>query len=327
MKIAIIFSICIHSVFYFAMAGFFFPDFKKNNKNLELHSTSISIIDLPSYDAMISNEPILKSSNYEILNSTKLLARKLDVDFTNIKPLAMRINIHDKKNFKIFGYNKGDKNPNFNFANPILIKINDSIKKNLILKNKIIENSLFEKEIDNFGYVLGEELIRELENKKFSISSLSIAEDNQNIFENLAKIEEDLISIKKVLTLRQIKLNKNLEETFQKNSQYSSKTKKSKKDKNDLKVWSSKILQEINSNINYPIIALQNQISGRVTIQLSITNKGILKKLFLLQSSGFDILDNEVLRAVRNAGDYPTAPLSLTRKQYSFKLPIKFEIW
>ena len=68
MKIAIIFSICIHSVFYFAMAGFFFPDFKKNNKNLELHSTSISIMDLPSYDAMISNEPILKSSNYEILN-------------------------------------------------------------------------------------------------------------------------------------------------------------------------------------------------------------------------------------------------------------------
>lgn len=326
MKIAIIFSICIHSVFYFAMAGFFFPDFKKNNKNLELHSTSISIIDLPSYDAMISNEPILKSSNYEILNSTKLLARKLDVDFTNIKPLAMRINIHDKKNFKIFGYNKGDKNPNFNFANPILIKTNDSIKKNLILKNKIIENSLFEKEIDNFGYVLGEELIRQLENKNFSISSLSIAEDNQNIFENLAKIEEDLISIKKVLTLRQIQLNKNLKETIQKKSQYSSKTKKSKKDKNDLKVWSSKILQEINSNINYPVIALQNQISGKVIIQLSITNKGILKKLSLIKSSGFDILDNEVLRAVSNSDHYPSAPLSLSKKQYSFKLPIKFEI-
>ena len=326
MKIAIIFSICIHSVFYFAMAGFFFPDFKKNNKNLELHSTSISIMDLPSYDAMISNEPILKSSNYEILNSTKLLARELDVNFTNIKPLAMRINIHDKKNFKIFEYNKEDKNPNFNFANPIPIKTNDSIKKKLILKNKIIENSLFEKDIDNLGYVLGEELIGELENKKFSISSFSIAEDNQNIFENLAKIEEDLISIKKVLTLNQIQLNKNLKETIQKKSQYSSKTKKSKKDKNDLKVWSSKILQEINSNINYPVIALQNQISGKVIIQLSITNKGILKQLSLIQSSGFDILDNEVLRAVSNSDHYPSAPLSLSKKQYSFKLPIKFEI-
>ena len=326
MKIAIIFSICIHSVFYFAMAGFFFPDFKKSNTNLELHSTSISIMDLPSYDAMISNEPILKSSNYEILNSTKLLARKLDVDFTNIKPLAMRINIHDKKNFKIFEYNKEDKNPNFNFANPILIKINDSINKNVILKNKIIENSLFEKDIENLRYVLGEELIGELENKKFSISSFSITEDNQNIFENLAKIEEDLISIKKVLTLRQIQLNKNLKETIQKKSQYSSKTKKSKKDKNDLKVWSSKILQEINSNINYPVIALQNQISGKVIIQLSITNKGILKKLSLIQSSGFDILDNEVLRAVSNSDHYPSAPLSLSKKQYSFKLPIKFEI-
>ena len=326
MKIAIIFSICIHSVFYFAMAGFFFPDFKKNNKNLELHSTSISIMDLPSYDAMISNEPILKSSNYEILNSTRILAKELDVNFTNIKPFAMGINIHDNKNLKIFEYNKEDKNPNFNFANPILIKTNDSINKNVILKNKIIENSLFEKDIDNLGYVLGEELIGELENKKFSISSFSITEDNQNIFENLAKIEEDLISIKKVLTLRQIKLNKNLKETIQKKSQYSSKTKKSKKDKNDLKVWSSKILQEINSNINYPVLALQNQISGKVIIQLSITNKGILKKLSLIQSSGFDILDNEVLRAVSNSDHYPSAPLSLSKKQYSFKLPIKFEI-
>ena len=326
MKIAIIFSICIHSVFYFAMAGFFFPDFKKNNKNLELHSTSISIMDLPSYDAMISNEPILKSSNYEILNSTRILAKELDVNFTNIKPFAMGINIHDNKNLKIFEYNKEDKNPNFNFANPILIKINDSINKNVILKNKIIENSLFEKDIENLRYVSGEELIGELENKKFSISSFSITEDNQNIFENLAKIEEDLISIKKVLTLRQIQLNKNLKDTIQKKSQYSSKTKKSKKDKNDLKIWSSKILQEINSNINYPVIALQNQISGKVIIQLSITNKGILKKLSLIQSSGFDILDNEVLRAVSNSDHYPSAPLSLSKKQYSFKLPIKFEI-
>ena len=326
MKIAIIFSICIHSFFYFAMAGFFIPDLKKNNKNLELYSTSISIINLPSYDAMISNEPIIKSSNYEILNSTKIEARELDVNLTKITPLAMGINIHDKKNFKLFEYNKEDKNPNFNFANPILIKTNDNIKKNVILKNKIIENSLFEKEIDSLGYVSGEKLISELENKKLYISSLSIAEDNQNIFENLAKIEEDIISIKKVLTLRQIKLNKNLEETNQKKSQYSSKIKKSKKDKNDLKIWSSKILQEINSNINYPVIALQNQISGRVIIQLSITNKGILKKLSLIQSSGFDILDNEVLRAVSNSDHYPSAPLSLSKKQYSFKLPIKFEI-
>ena len=325
MKIAIFFSICIHSFFYFAMAGFFIPDFKINNKNLESYSTSISIINQPSYDAMISNEPIIKSSNYEILNSTKIVARELKVNFTKIIPLAKGIIIHDKKNFELTEYNKEHKNPNLNFAIPILIKTSDTIKKNVIFKNNIIENSSFGKEIDNLRYVSGAELITELENKKLSISSLSNAEDNKNIFENLAKIEEDLISIKKVLTLRQIKLNKNLEETNQNKSQYLSK-KKSKKDKNDLKIWSSKILQEINSNINYPVIALQNQISGRVIIQMSITNKGILKKLSLIKSSGFDILDNEVLRAVSNSDHYPSAPLSLSKKQYSFKLPIKFEI-
>ena len=34
-------------------------------------------------------------------------------------------------------YNKEDKNPNFNFVNPILIKTDYTIKKNVILKNKI----------------------------------------------------------------------------------------------------------------------------------------------------------------------------------------------
>ena len=101
---------------------------------------------------------------------------------------------------------------------------------------------------------------------------------------------------------------------------------KSIRNNKDLYSNAQKILKEINSNINYPVIALQNQISGKVIIQLSITNEGILKKLSLIQSSGFDILDNEVLRAVSNSDHYPSAPLSLSKKQYSFKLPIKFEI-
>ena len=76
------------------MAGFFFPDFKKNNKNLKLHSTSISIINLPSYDSMISNEPIIKSSNYEILNSTKIVAPELDVNFIKIKPTLICVHLN-----------------------------------------------------------------------------------------------------------------------------------------------------------------------------------------------------------------------------------------
>ena len=61
-------------------------------------------------------------------------------------------------------------------------------------------------------------------------------------------------------------------------------------------------------------------------VSKSFDGRPILKKLSLIQSSGFDVLDNEVLRAVSNSGHYPSAPLSLSKKQYSFKLPIKFEI-
>jgi TonB family protein len=326
MKISLILSILIHTFVYFVIGGFFTPNFKNVNKNLEINSTQVSVLSLPSYNAIISKKPIIQNLNLEISNLNTRNVQKLDFELPYVTPSIGGMNVHDKNNLKFFQHNIKNNKELFDFKKPVQIKTNNGIKKDFIFDNKFIENLFLELEIDIKGYDLAEELTSDLENKKPSFSSYLNLEDNKNIFENLSKIETELTSLKKIITSKQRKTIKNNEKIFQNNSLYTSKVKQSKLEKSDLKIWSSKILQEINSNINYPIIALQNQISGRVTIQLSITNKGILKKLFLLQSSGFDILDNEVLRAVRNAGDYPTAPLSLTRKQYSFKLPIKFEI-
>ena len=44
------------------------------------------------------------------------------------------------------------------------------------------------------------------------------------------------------------------------------------------------------------------------------------------KSSGFSILDNEVLRAIKTTNYFPSAPKSLNSSNYTFKLPVKFEI-
>ena len=93
-----------------------------------------------------------------------------------------------------------------------------------------------------------------------------------------------------------------------------------------LRDWGNLILVVINSKIKYPKIALQKNMSGQVLVRLKISTKGNLKTIKILESSGFSILDNEVLRAIKKTNYFPSAPKPLDSKNYTFKLPVKFEI-
>ena len=93
-----------------------------------------------------------------------------------------------------------------------------------------------------------------------------------------------------------------------------------------LREWGNLILVVINSKIKYPKIALNKKMGGQVLVRLKISTKGDLKTIKILKSSGFSILDNEVLRAIKTTNYFPSAPKSLNSSNYTFKLPVKFEI-
>ena len=92
-----------------------------------------------------------------------------------------------------------------------------------------------------------------------------------------------------------------------------------------LREWGNLILVVINSKIKYPKIALNKNIGGQVLVRLKISTKGNLKTIKILESSGFSILDNEVIRAIKTTNYFPSAPKPLDSKNYTFKLPVKFE--
>lgn len=93
-----------------------------------------------------------------------------------------------------------------------------------------------------------------------------------------------------------------------------------------LREWGNLILVVINSKIKYPKIALNKKMGGQVLVRLKISTKGDLKTIKILKSSGFSILDNEVLRAIKTTNYFPSAPESLNNRNYTFRLPVKFEI-
>ena len=101
---------------------------------------------------------------------------------------------------------------------------------------------------------------------------------------------------------------------------------KNSKVNQSLREWGNLILVAINSKIKYPKIALSNKIDGQVLVRIKISTKGNLKSIKILKSSGFTVLDNEVLRAVETNSYFPSAPKNLDSRNYTFRLPVRFEI-
>ena len=70
----------------------------------------------------------------------------------------------------------------------------------------------------------------------------------------------------------------------------------------------SKIKQLIESQWEYPELALRYGLQGRLALEFSIGGNGWLDQLRLIRSSGSQLLDDEALRAIKAAAPFPPIP-------------------
>jgi protein TonB len=70
-----------------------------------------------------------------------------------------------------------------------------------------------------------------------------------------------------------------------------------------------KIRQSIESEWQYPEIALRYGLQGKLALEFTILGNGQLEGLRLLRSSGSSLLDDEALRAIKAAAPFPAIPL------------------
>ncbi len=69
-----------------------------------------------------------------------------------------------------------------------------------------------------------------------------------------------------------------------------------------------KIRQSIESEWQYPEIALRYGLQGKLALEFTILGDGHLEGLRLLRSSGSSLLDDEALRAIKAAAPFPPIP-------------------
>jgi protein TonB len=81
---------------------------------------------------------------------------------------------------------------------------------------------------------------------------------------------------------------------------------------------------KVESLLRYPELAAQSGLQGTLYIKFDINKDGSLGDLELLKSSGYKILDDEALRAIRSAAPFQPLPEDWHMQRYSIRAAVLF---
>lgn len=76
----------------------------------------------------------------------------------------------------------------------------------------------------------------------------------------------------------------------------------------------------------YPAQAKEYLLEGRVKAFFSLEKNGTMTKISILKGSGYEILDNEVIRAITNAAPFPPFPESISVTKLNIKADFDYRI-
>lgn len=86
------------------------------------------------------------------------------------------------------------------------------------------------------------------------------------------------------------------------------------------------IKQELMAHWKYPPVAKANLIEGKSLILFRLLNDGSLAGISITTSSGYDILDREVIDAVTRAAPFPPFPESITVNRLNINATFEYRL-
>ncbi|MGQ9608327.1 MAG: energy transducer TonB [bacterium] len=93
-----------------------------------------------------------------------------------------------------------------------------------------------------------------------------------------------------------------------------------------LKEYANYVRNKIESKKRYPIIARNMGIEGRVKVKLVISKDGNLEKIDILESSGYEILDETAIQSIRDAAPFPPIPEEIKKNKLELSIYMTYEI-
>lgn len=82
----------------------------------------------------------------------------------------------------------------------------------------------------------------------------------------------------------------------------------------------------IDASKQYPRRAQRRNMQGKATVSFIIMRDGSVKEIRLLQSTGYQVLDNAVVEAIQSVSGKLPLPAEINRQQWKFKIPLSFSL-
>jgi protein TonB len=76
----------------------------------------------------------------------------------------------------------------------------------------------------------------------------------------------------------------------------------------------------------YPRLALMRRWQGTAQLKLQVAADGSLRSVNLVQSSGFEVLDDQAIKMVKDAMPLPNLPDSLRGREFAIDIPVAFKL-
>ena len=86
------------------------------------------------------------------------------------------------------------------------------------------------------------------------------------------------------------------------------------------------IKERIAAHWSYPQEARNKLLEGRLLVVFSLNKEGSLTRLDIRESSGYDLLDQEAARAIRNASPFPSFPQHITAGRLNIEATFDYRI-
>jgi len=97
-------------------------------------------------------------------------------------------------------------------------------------------------------------------------------------------------------------------------------------DPNVLNRYVASLAASLRSRLRYPEQARSQGISGVATVRFSMDRSGRIISATIARSAGHPMLDNAALAAARPGSSLPAAPAALPQQQFTFTVPLRFNL-
>ncbi|MEX1147424.1 MAG: energy transducer TonB [Sphingomonadales bacterium] len=90
----------------------------------------------------------------------------------------------------------------------------------------------------------------------------------------------------------------------------------------DVQSWQRSVAQHVGKMQVYPRAAMSREIEGRARVQVSIDRSGTVTGYDVVEGTGHDLLDAEVVRLMGRIDPLPAPPAALGDDSLTFVLPL-----